>query len=64
LPVADRARVCDVRISDLDDGEGGFEPQVPGFVLNKRHTREQADIAGPEAGVICLCSRLPKLRGG
>jgi hypothetical protein len=39
------------------------EPKVPGFVLNKRHTREQVDIAGREAGVVCLRRRPPeKLR--
>jgi hypothetical protein len=48
LPVADRARIGDVRIGDLDDREGNVEPKVPGFVLNKRHTREQVDIASRE----------------
>ena len=65
LPVADRARVRDVRIGNLDDREGNVEPKVPGFVLNKRHTREEVDVAGSEAGVVCLSRRLPqKLRHG
>src|ERR1700730_10905425 len=65
LPVADRVRIGDVRIGTLDDREGNVEPKVPGFVLNKRHTREEVDVAGSEAGVVCLSRRLPqKLRHG
>ena len=57
LPVADRARIRDVRISNLDDREGNVDPKISGFVLNKRHTREQGDMATPEAGVVCLSRR-------
>jgi hypothetical protein len=65
LPVADRARIGDVRIGDLDDREGNVEPKVPGFVLNKRHTREQVDIASREVATVCLRLRPPqKLQHG
>ncbi len=65
LPVADRVRIRDVRIGDLDDREGNVEPKVSGFVLNKCHAREQVDVAGPEADVVRLRRRPPqKLRHG